>query len=65
MGFMVAIISLLMAGFCLLRWLRSDIGAWYQGRELGLGLSEIALSAIAFLAAQALARQPANQTAAR
>jgi high-affinity nickel-transport protein len=65
MSFMVAMISLLMAGFGLLRWLREDISAWYQGRELVLGLSVLGLVAITFIAAQAMARQPGRAVAAR
>jgi high-affinity nickel-transport protein len=56
MGLMVAAISLSVAAFGLVRWLRTDIGAWYQGKELGLGVSLILLLGLSYLVAQALAR---------
>ena len=56
MGLMVAFISLSVAAFGLLRWARADIAVWYENRQLGLGLSVIALLALSFLAARALAR---------
>lgn len=58
MGLMVALISLSVAAFGLARWLRTDIATWYEGKELGLGVSVIALLAFGFLVVQGLARPP-------
>lgn len=56
MGLMVAVISLSVAAFGLARWLRTDVAAWYEGKELGLGLSVITLLALSFVAGRALTR---------
>jgi high-affinity nickel-transport protein len=56
MGLMVAIISLSVAAFGLARWLHTDIAAWYEGKELGLGVGVIVLLALSFLAGRSLAR---------
>lgn len=58
MGLMVAIISLAVAAVCLARWLDANIATWYEGKELGFGLGVIALLALSFVAAWALARPP-------
>lgn len=65
MGLMVAIISLSVAAFGLSRWLRTDIAAWYEGKELGLGVSVIVLLALSFLVGQGLARPPVVANTAR
>lgn len=65
MGLMVAAISLSVAAFGLARWLRADIAAWYEGKELGLGIGVILLLALGFLVAQALARPPVVANTAR
>ena len=64
MGLMVAIISLSVAAFGLARWLRTDIAAWYQGKELGLGVSVIVLLALGFMVG-GLARPPVVANTAR
>ena len=58
MGLMVAIISLSVAAFGLARWLQADIAAWYEGKELGVGISLILLLGLSFMVAQNLARPP-------
>ena len=65
MGLMVAIISLSVAAFGLARWLRTDIAAWYQGKELGLGVSVIVLLALGFMVGHGLARPPVAANTAR
>jgi high-affinity nickel-transport protein len=59
MGLMVALISLSVAAFGFARWLHADISAWYQGKELGLGLSVIALLGLSFLLGRVLTRPAA------
>ncbi len=56
MGLTVAVISLGVAGFGLLRWLRADVASWYEGKELGVGMGVIALLALSFVLARLLAR---------
>ena len=58
MGLMVALISLSVAAFGLVRWLRSDVATWYEGKELGLGVGVIVVLTISFIVAQTLARPP-------
>lgn len=58
MGLMVALISLSVAAFGLLRWLRADIAAWVEGRELGLGFGVVMLLSASYFLAQALTRPP-------
>jgi high-affinity nickel-transport protein len=65
MGLMVALISLAVAAFGLARWLRADLAAWYAGKELGLGISVIALLALVFLVAQGLPRPVVAPRSAR
>jgi high-affinity nickel-transport protein len=59
MGLMVALISLAVAAFGLARWLHTDVSAWYQGKELGLGLCVIVLLSLSFLAGRSLTRRTA------
>jgi nickel/cobalt transporter (NiCoT) family protein len=59
MGLMVALISLGVAALGLLRWLHADLALWYEGREVGLGVAVIALLALSFVTALALARPSA------
>ncbi len=56
MGLVVAMISLGVAALGLLRWLHTDIAAWYEGKEIGLGFAVIALLALSFVGAQGLSR---------
>lgn len=56
MGIMVAIISLSVAAFGLARYLRADISAWYEGKELAIGVSVIVILAFSFLIGHWLAR---------
>lgn len=58
MGLMVALISLSVAAFNVVRWLHADIAAWYEGKELGLGVSVIVLLTVSFVIARGLARPP-------
>ena len=51
---MVALISLSVAAFGLVRWLRSDVATWYAGKELGLGVGVIVVLTISFVVAQTL-----------
>jgi len=59
MGLMIAAISLSVAAFGLARCLRSDIAAWYQGREFGLGIGVMVLLAVGYVVAQGLTRPSA------
>ena len=59
MGIAVALISLAVAAIGLARWLRTDIAAWYQGKELALGVALIVLVALSFVAGRALAPRAA------
>lgn len=65
MGLMVAVISISVAALGLARWLHADIAAWCEGKELGVGISVIALLALAFLIAQGLARPPVAASTVR
>jgi high-affinity nickel-transport protein len=56
MGLMVAAISLAVALFGILRWLRADISGWYEGKELLVGLSVMAALGFSYLVAQSLAK---------
>jgi len=56
MGIMVAIISLSVAAFGLARYLRADISIWYEGKEIIVGFSVIALLALSFLISHWLTR---------
>ena len=58
MGLMVAAVSFAAAAFGLLRWARADISSWYEGKELGIGVSVILLLTINYVLAQNLARPP-------
>lgn len=55
MGLMVASISFAVAGFGLARWLNADISGWYEGKELLVGFSVIALLGASFLLGKLLA----------
>lgn len=56
MGVVVAAISLSVAAFGLLRWLREDVSGWYEGRELAVGLGVVVAAALSYLLALALVR---------
>ena len=56
---MVAMISLGVAALGLLRWLRADFAAWYEGREMAMGIAVVALLALSFVSAQILCRPAA------
>ncbi len=56
MGLMVAAISFSVAGFGLARWLHADISHWYEGKELLVGVSVIALLTGSFVFGNWLAR---------
>ncbi len=56
MGLMVAGISFSVAAFGLARWLRADVSQWYEGKELLVGASVIALLTISFVLGNWLAR---------
>ncbi|MBI5899140.1 MAG: nickel transporter [Rhodocyclales bacterium] len=65
MGLTVAAISFAVAGFGLARWLNADISAWYEGKELAVGVAVVALLAASFMAGKLLARDaPANASTA-
>ena len=65
MGLLVALISLTVAAFGLARWLQSDVALWYEGKELGLGISVIVVLALAYIVTQGLARPPLAANSAR
>jgi high-affinity nickel-transport protein len=65
MGLLVALISLTVAAFGLARWLQSDVAVWYEGKELGLGISVIVVLALAYIVTQGLARPPLAANSAR
>ncbi len=56
MGLMVAVISFAVAALGLVRWLRTDIATWYEGKEVALGVGVVILLALTFLAGQMLTR---------
>ncbi|MDO8932678.1 MAG: nickel transporter [Rhodocyclaceae bacterium] len=56
MGLMVAAISLSVAAFGLMRWLRADISAWYEGRELLVGAAVLFALAGSFAVGNRMAR---------
>ena len=56
MGLMVAAISFSVAGFGLARWLDADVSGWYEGKELVVGITVIALFAASFVAGNLMAR---------
>ena len=56
MGLMVAAISFSVATFALVRWLRTDISQWYEGKELLVGIGVIVLLATTFVLGNWLAR---------
>jgi high-affinity nickel-transport protein len=61
MGTTVGALSLLVAGFGLAKYASPAVGAWYDGKELALGLSFVAVVALSFLFALRLARgEPAR-----
>jgi high-affinity nickel-transport protein len=57
MGLMVAAISFGVAGFGLARWLHADLSAWYEGKELAVGMAVVALLAASFVVGNLLARE--------
>lgn len=57
MGLMVAAISFAVAGLGLARWLHADISAWYEGKELAVGIAVVALLAASFGLGNLLARE--------
>lgn len=65
MGLMVAAISFGVAGFGLVRWLHADLSAWYEGKELAIGMAVVALLAASFVVGNLLAREtpPSASTA--
>lgn len=57
MGLMVAAISFGVAGFGLARWLHADLSAWYEGKELAVGMAVVVLLAASFVVGNLLARE--------
>ena len=57
MGLMVAAISFGVAGFGLARWLHADLSAWYEGKELAVGMAVVARLAASFVVGNLLARE--------
>jgi high-affinity nickel-transport protein len=56
MGLVVAMLSLLVAGFGILKYLSPGIDAWSDGKELLLGAAVVAVVAVSFLVALRLSR---------
>lgn len=56
MGVAVGALSLLVAGCGLAKYASPEVGAWYDGKELAVGLSFAAVIALSFLLALRLAR---------
>ena len=56
MGLMVAAISFSVAAFGLVRWLRTDISHWYEGKEVLVGVGVIVLLTTSFVVGTWLAR---------
>jgi high-affinity nickel-transport protein len=65
MGLVVALISFSVAGLGLARWLHADLAAWYDGKELAVGASVIALLTLSFVAARSLAPQASTPSSNR
>jgi high-affinity nickel-transport protein len=60
MGLAVGGLSLGLAGLGAAKYFSGSLEAWFEGRELGMGLAVIAFVAVAFALGMALARRPAG-----
>ncbi|MCU0805040.1 MAG: nickel transporter [Burkholderiales bacterium] len=64
MGLAVGGLSLALAGFGAAKYFSGSLDAWFEGRELGMGLAVIAFVAAAFAFGMVLARRPAGDARA-